>query len=270
MCARANSDVFLNECICNYEKKLVEAVEANILIHIPIRVIINFIVAFIGGLLVRHKGIRTNYTRKINHFTLFFLPVFVSIWFPYEESLVTTILGLAVSIASLIMYIKPIQERVGIIQTAFLSFDRPEDRPHTLLWLSTQYVATYLMLIPVMIFLDSVGKMSLLIIPTLINGIGDGLAEPIGVRFGRHTYEAHALFSKRKYVRSIEGSACVFVTGIITLLTLHSSFSSNQFNIALVVIPIVMTLAEAIAPHTWDSPFLYAVSGLATFGILQI
>jgi phytol kinase len=223
-----------------------DGVETNILISEVIRVVINFIVAFIGGLLVRHKRIKTNYTRKINHFTLFFLPVFISNWFPYEESVMTTVLGLAVSIAFLTMYIKPFRDRVGIIQIAFLSFDRPEDRPHTLLWLSTQFAASFFVLIPVMIYLDSVGKISLLLIPILVNGIGDGLAEPVGVRFGMHTYKTYALFSKKKYVRSIEGSACVFVTGIFTVRALYSSFSPNQFIAALIVIPIIMTMAEAM------------------------
>ena len=112
--------------------------------------------------------------------------------------------------------------------------------------------------------------MSLLYVPILINGVGDGLAEPVGVRFGKHTYETYALFSKKKYVRSIEGSACIFIMSLITVLALHSSFSPNQFIAALISIPVIMTLGEAIAPHSWDSPFLFAVGGLAVFGILQI
>lgn len=244
----------------------IEMIICGLLCHLFLRAI----GSFIGGFIVRHKGIKTNYTRKINHLILFALPMAFFSLYTYEESLMTAVFSFPIGFVDLTIYIKPIRERIGIIQTAFLSFDRPEDRPHTLLWLSTQRVASYSVLIPLLIYLNSVGKMSLLYIPVLINGIGDGLAEPVGVRFGKHTYKAYALFSKKKYVRSIEGSACVFITSIITVLALHSSFCPNQFIAALIGIPIVMTLAEAIAPHSWDSPFLYAVSGLAVFGILQI
>ena len=244
--------------------------ETNFLITEATKITIYYVVAFVGGLFVRHKGVRTNYTRKMNHFALFFLPMVVHSLFTYEENLVTTVLSFVFGIVSLAIYIKPIRERAEIIRTAFLSFDRPEDRPHTLLWLSTQLVATQFVLISLIIYLYLAGKMSLLYIPILINGVGDGLAEPVGVRFGKHTYEAYALFSRKKYVRSIEGSACIFIMSIITVLALHSSFSPNQFIAALISIPVIMTLGEAIAPHSWDSPFLFAVGGLAVFGILQI
>ena len=100
----------------------------------------------------------------------------------------------------------------------FLSFDRPEDRPNTLLWLTTQTAVGYLIVIPIIIYFFKIGYEDLLLIPILVNGIGDGLAEPIGVRFGRLKYKTYALFSKIKYERTIEGSACVFFTSIIVLI----------------------------------------------------
>ena len=39
--------------------------------------------------------------------------------------------------------------------------------------------------------------MELVIIIMIINGIGDGLAEPIGIRFGKHKYKIYALFQKK-------------------------------------------------------------------------
>ncbi len=95
-----------------------------------------------------------------------------------------------------------------------------------------------------------VGYMNLIFILILINGFGDGLAEPVDIRFGRLKYKTYALFSKRKYVRTVEGSACVFITSIIAILMFQSSFNPGQFIWALITIPIAMTLAEAFAPHT--------------------
>jgi dolichol kinase len=114
------------------------------------------------------------------------------------------------------------------------------------------------------------GLSNLIFIPILINGIGDGLAEPVGIRFGRLKYKTYALFSKRKYVRTIEGSACVFITSIIVIFLFKSYFSPAEFICALIVIPIAMTLAEAFAPHTWDTPFLFFVGYMSLYIITRI
>ena len=106
-------------------------------------------------------------------------------------------------------------------------------------------------------------------IPILVNGIGDGLAEPVGVRFGSLKYKTYALFSKIKYERTVEGSACVFFTSIIVIIFFHSSFTSAEFFSVLIIFPLIMTLAEAFAPHTWDTPFLF-LFGFLTIYIVKI
>jgi hypothetical protein len=55
----------------------------------------------------------------------------------------------------------------------------------------------------------------------------------VGVRFGRHTYTVRALHGSRRYVRSLEGSACVLITGIVVILLFRDSFAAIQFWIAL-------------------------------------
>lgn len=227
-------------------------------------------IAYAGGLLVSRRGVRTNYTRKINHFFLFFLPVFLDDVFGYEKTMPTTTLSMLLLFSTLVMYARPFRERVPFIKTAFLSFDRPEDRPYTMLWLSTQIAAAIAVIIPVTVYCASIGKMNLIYIPILITGIGDGLAEPVGVRFGRHKYQVYALFTKKKFVRSLEGSACVFVVSIITVLLLRDNFSAVQFYTALTGLPILMTMTEAFSPHTWDGPFMCLVAGLSIYGLEQL
>ena len=90
------------------------------------------------GNLVVHMGVKVNYTRKINHFALFFIPMYLDTIFPYQESLMLAVMGCVIGVFSLILYINPVRSRFQIANMMFLSFDRPEDRPHTLLWLSTQ------------------------------------------------------------------------------------------------------------------------------------
>lgn len=222
------------------------------------------------GLLVRHKGIKVNYTRKINHFALFFIPVFLRSIFPHEPSFARFIIGCVIGTVLLAIYCKPIRNRTPLIATMFLSFDRPEDRPHTLWWLFTQILAGYIILVPAVIIFVQNGLVDLIWIPLLIVAFGDGLAEPVGVRFGRHKYTTYAFFSKKKYVRSLEGSACVILAGIVVVAVFHSAFTPRQFIVALVSMPILMTLVEAFSPHTWDTPTLYLAGYGALYGITRM
>jgi phytol kinase len=82
-------------------------------------------------------------------------------------------------------------------------------------------------------------------------------------------YRARALFSDKLYVRSIEGSLCVFIFGILSVVALKDSFTYMQFWAAIMLIPLGTTLAEAYSPHTWDTPFIYGVAGFSIFCILN-
>ena len=139
-----------------------------------------------------------------------------------------------------------------------------------MLWLSTQVMATFPILCLVVYLLEQYDRTILIFITVIVAGLGDGLAEPVGVRFGRHKYATRALFSDRKYTRSYEGSACVFFSGIFACLILKGEMSSSELILALTIIPIAMTLAEAFSPHTWDSPFLYLVGGTTTIMVIEI
>ncbi len=227
-----------------------------------------YLFAYLAGLLVLHYNLRVNYTRKINHFVIFFLPHFLGKVMPFQQTTLTIMLGSLLSMASLASLIKPLRQRFAIIRTMFASYDRPEDRPLTLLWLSTQYLATFAVYVPLLLYLKTQGAGELAAIPILVNGLGDGLAEPVGIRFGRHTYAARALFTQKAYVRSLEGSACVFLASVLAVLIFQDLFTVPQFVACLLVLPVSMTLAEALAPHTWDSPFLFLVGGLVLILII--
>ncbi|SFP71116.1 phytol kinase [Nitrosomonas cryotolerans] len=170
----------------------------------------------------------------------------------------------------LTFFIEPIRNRVKLLMVMFRSFDRPEDRPLTLTWLYTQFIATYLVLIPLLAYFESHNILPLIMIIIIANGVGDGLAEPIGVRYGKRKYTTYALFTKKKYTRSYIGSACVFVTTFIAILVFQQYFNSVQLITALFTIPILITLAEAFSPHTWDSPLIYGTGGVSMMVIFII
>ena len=103
---------------------------------------IYFIIWYITGLLVLKAGVRVNYTRKINHFALLFIPFAMDMILKNngpatntdtEQDIWLQAFGLMLGILYLLIFLPPFRNRIGILRTAFSSVDRPEDRPYTLL-----------------------------------------------------------------------------------------------------------------------------------------
>lgn len=168
-------------------------------------------------------------------------------------------------LVTFLIFVKPVRNKVSIIATAFSSFDRPEDRPYTLLWFTAQGIIGYVVLVPIIALFKHYHMSDLLSITILITVFGDGLAEPIGIRFGKHKYSTYSIFPLRKYFRSLEGSLTVFITAIIVIFIFKHSFNTTQFLIALAAIPIAMTVTEAVSPHTLDNPLLVIMGSGLTF-----
>jgi dolichol kinase len=242
---------------------------ANFWLSEAIRTLVLLALAYALGRFVLRGAMRVNYTRKILHFALFFVPLTLYPWLPFRGGPDTALLSSAVFLATLLAMSEPVRTRVPTMAVVFTAFDRPEDRPYTLAWLLTQIATTYVVLLIFLVWLQSYDKVALIYVTVLVAAIGDGLAEPVGVRFGRHRYGTRALFTDRRYTRSLEGSACVLASGFLAVCLLREQFQPTQFALALAIIPAAMTLAEAWSPHTWDGPFLYLAGGLSTIAVLE-
>ncbi|HSH02936.1 MAG TPA: hypothetical protein VLL52_10490 [Anaerolineae bacterium] len=224
--------------------------------------VVYLIIGYGAGRLVIDKGVKVNYTRKINHFGLFFIPLIIDQIVPYEVTPATGLVRLALMLSFLGVMIEPIRDRIRLIEVVYISYDRPEDRPHTMVWLLTQLATGFLVVIGLQVYMAQYQLEALIFIPTIVNVFGDGLAEPVGVRFGKHTYRTKALFTDKLYTRSYEGSAMVWGATVVAILMMAPFFSSFGLVVALVVMPVVMALTEAFSPHTWDTPFIFLVGGI--------
>jgi phytol kinase len=229
------------------------------------------VIMLFSGSLARYFSVRVNYTRKINHFAIFFLPVFIDKQFNTETFTDIEYLSItaAVTALSFLAFYEPIRNLIPPYQLMFEGFDRPEDRPHTLAWIWTQIIAGFAVMIPMIWLFGEWGLSSLVLIPILINIVGDGLAEPVGIRFGTHEYKTKALFTSKEYVRTLEGSACVLITGFIVVAMHFEYFTTTQFILSMLLVPIIMTLTEAYSPHTWDTPFLMFTGYMSLLLIMQ-
>jgi dolichol kinase len=230
--------------------------------------LITFTITAFAGLLVERWGVRVSYTRKIMHFSYYFVPLILDALLPYEATPVAGLLRLILVTLSFLGLARPVRERVRLFRLMWVSVDRPEDRPHTLRWLITQLLAGVAVIAALQVYLEGIHHLELLTIPTIVNVFGDGLAEPVGVRFGRRRYHVRALFSDQRYTRSDAGSLCVFVSGVVAVLLLSEQLSAPQLWVGLAVIPLLMMLTEALSPHTWDTPFLFLVGGFLSLGLV--
>lgn len=244
-------------------------------------------VLFLHGLF-RHvfKNIEVQYTRKTFHvITQLLLPLLAYKTYRDRQSrtndnnivyysLYQSLWSSLFINAGLLIMIKPIRKINNILgyfsRISFLSIDRIEDRPYTLLWLMSQISAVSFIECPMTIWFIHKNMFHLFWIPIFASGLGDGLAEIIGKKWGKHKYEIISLFSNKVYTRSIEGSLCVYFFTFIGIIIGYNYYNFYQLVYSLLVIPISTTITEAIAPHTWDNHFIFGIIWLNLWIVFDI
>lgn len=228
---------------------------------------------FFSWLVLRWK-IKINYVRKLGlrpwkKLIPFVIPLLIT----KGSSVITDwiIIFAIQSLSGLFTESYYFRKRYKLFAFAYVSWDRIEDRPYSMRYDQIEDILRFLIYLP---FIVLFGKASaIILIPNLVNQFGDGLAEPVGLRFGKHKYRTRAIWYNGKFwsgnfVRSIEGSAAVFGVTLLVLLFYSSFFTTPQYVVTLLVLPLVLTLAEAVSPHTGDGP-LIALSGCTFLWAVQ-
>ena len=232
-------------------------------------VFFNILLSWLVGYFVVRNNINIGYGRKLLHFSLFCTPVIINAMLgPLETKAVDLSWLSLMTTGYFICVLKPVRRRLPVpFMLIFRAIDRPKDRPYTIPWLWVQAILGFMALIMMQLYMSYANlSQAFFIIPLFVNGVGDGLAEPVGIRFGKHKYITRALWHNGRmcygqFTRSWEGSACVFVSAILAVLAVYSEWkNTTRFVIALVFIPIGMTAAEAFSPHTCDTPFIFLVA----------
>mmetsp|Transcript_2870 Transcript_2870/g.4167 ORF Transcript_2870/g.4167 Transcript_2870/m.4167 type:complete len:435 (+) Transcript_2870:165-1469(+) len=230
-------------------------------------------VAYIGGYIVEKHNVKVNYTRKVQHFCAYLIPLVMRLFVSaksFQKTLAEAIIvewwGYWWTMLSFFVFIYPIRTRISFIDRCYSSLDRPEDRPNTIYWITSQIFLGYIIMSVYTTFMTWSGQLvarALIFIPVIITGIGDGIAEPVGRSVGGKIfsqglkYQTAGLGSDKLYTRSFEGSFAVWITGVIAILGMYDMFFSwYHVVVALILVPGASTIAEAYSPHTWDTPFL--------------
>lgn len=210
--------------------------------------------------------LRAGDARKINHILAL---AGVALWFGWlpigmarASAIVTGVcILILVTLTCLFRHIKP-------FSWAFAANTRPSDAPYESLLFWTSWLMSILaLLIADLVFMDiQVSRTAALIV-----GISDGLAEPIGIRWGRHRYQVQWTNRMKPSVRSIEGSLCVAVSCFLIVVCSYASSGMllwPQLIGGALLIALVLTIIEAISPHGWDNFTVPVSAAVMLHGVL--
>jgi phytol kinase len=194
---------------------------------------------------------RTGYTRKCFHFAIFTAAAVIHlIW-----SLPGVILfGMTVTIFVLWACIR------GNRSAFYQAIARPKDAPRQTLFIVLPLISTALGgLLSAHLFREYA------IFGYLVTGWGDASAEPVGTRWGNHTYRVPSLCGI-KAVRTLEGSASVLIAGFFACCLLGKFLNLEMPELLLnaAVCSVTGTLIESISNHGLDNLTIQiGVSGAA-------
>lgn len=197
-------------------------------------------------------------SRKINHIAVFVGGALVFGWLP-EMTARVNLYAIASTILIFIYTICRYKE-IPPFSYAYAANTRASDVPNTtfFFWSSWCVSIAALAVVDILFAQMSVTRTAILVV-----GIADGIAEPIGRRFGKHKYPVFS-FGTATSFRSIEGSLAVWTATLAVFVTCSiDGLNSSIFPIAALLTASITTLVEAISPRGCDNfALLVLVAGL--------
>jgi phytol kinase len=208
----------------------------------------------LSGALKRRAGWPTGYTRKLFHFLIFFTAVGLHLWGGMPA---VNILGGGMGIyVTLIVW-------AGDRNFFFEALARGKDAPRRGYFIVLPYLTT-----------AAGGLLSnwlfgaCAVMGYLVGGAADAVAEPVGVRFGRHRYKVPSLRRVEIAERSVEGSSSVLIVSILLSAVFFSTYYHLPLDRSLlgsVLLSAAVVLVEAVSPHGADNLTIQVIaSGLAS------
>jgi phytol kinase len=202
--------------------------------------------AFAGWL--KRRGARTGDTRKLFHFL-----VFGTVALAHRMG-GTPLVCLFGAMVSLVVFYAVWR---GDGHPMYEALAREKDAPRRRHYILAPWFATFVGGVASNLLFGSTA-----LVGYLVAGLADAIAEPIGIRFGRHRYPVPSLAAV-KATRSIEGSCAVLVASIAAIalaVALSPQFTFvARHAFAIPALALLATLVEAVSPHGWDNATLQLV-----------
>lgn len=213
----------------------------NVVAGVPFSLLWSAVCLIVAGWLKR-RGMRTGYTRKVFHFLIFITVVLLQwLW----GTPVVLVFG---AMCSLVVFYVVFRGAGNFLYEALA---REKDEPRRSWFVILPWLTTLVGGVVTNVYF---GPMA--IAGYLVTGMGDAIGEPVGTRWGRHTYKVWSLSAIRA-TRSIEGSLAVFAVSLlalgITVLIFPSLGDSPCWFLKIVAIALLSAVTEALTPHGWDN-----------------
>ncbi len=203
---------------------------------------------FLAGFFKRNKGLKTGYTRKIFHFLIFSGAAAIQAAWGLRT------LCLFGAAASTVIFYAILRGEGHLLYEAMA---REKDAPHRTYYIIAPYCATFIGGVSSNVLF---GKAA--VVGYLVTGLGDAIGEPVGTRFGKHTYRAPS-FGGVKSTRSYEGSAAVCLVSLIAIVTafgISPELSLREQSLfPFIGLALLSAVVEAISPHGWDNAVMQIV-----------
>jgi len=207
----------------------------------------------LAGALKRYGGWKTGYTRKILHFLIFFCAVGLHIRGGMPA---VNILGLGMGIFVLLTV------KAGDGNFFFEGIAREKDFPRRGYFVILPYLTTAAGGLLSNIFFGASAIMGY-----ALCGAADAIAEPVGVRFGKHRYKVPSLRKVQVAERSLEGSLSVLAVSLALswlLFVYLYNLPIEKAVLSSLILSAALVFVEAFSFHGADNLTIQVISsGLA-------
>lgn len=215
--------------------------------------------ASLSGALKRYAGWKTGYTRKTLHFLIFFAAVALHLWGGMPA---VNMLGIGMGIFVLLAV------KAGEGNFFFEAMAREKDFPRRGYFIIVPYLTTAAGGIVSNLLFGSSAVMGY-----LLCGSADAVAEPVGLRFGKHRYEVPSLKKVRISDRSVEGSLSIFIVSMILsalffLLLYH--LPSAKAIISSLLLSFAVVIVEAFSFHGADNLTIQITASGLTYLFIRL
>jgi len=214
---------------------------------------------YLAGALKRYAGWKTGYTRKALHFLIFFTAVALHIWGGMPA---VNVLGVGMGIFVFFSV------RAGDGNIFFEAMAREKDFPRRGYFIIVPYLTTAAGgLVSNLLF----GECS--IMGYALCGSADAIAEPVGVRFGKHKYSVPSLRRVKTAERTLEGSLSVFLVSMglsLLFFVVLYHLPWTQALLSSLILSIVLVFVEAFSFHGADNLTIQVAASALTYLFLKI
>ena len=225
----------------------------TLLIVAPIAIAYGVLVSWFVGRLRIERNVRTAYTRKFFHFSIFTAATIIHLVWGLPGVTVLGIITTAIVVFAITR---------GDGFPLYEALARPSDEPRRTLFIIVPLVTTALGGIATNTFFPAYAY-----IGYLVCGWGDAVGEPVGSRWGVHRYRVPSL-SGVPATRSLEGSMAVFLVGSAAAIIGFASSGYSATHAAAVgfACGFAGALVEAISNHGIDN----LTTQVATAAVAQL